>query len=133
MVLFVGDLVHFSIINSLEFCIGSPAEQKRRRGIGRQLMRNGAKGLIPDEIRCRTYKTPFCPGFENSFERSRGALLSEFERFGANSTVATYMDLQMLRAVCGSTEALSAAAGQSKHVRLYILRSYYCAKFLETL
>jgi asparagine synthase (glutamine-hydrolysing) len=43
----------------VELCLALPAEQKRRRGVGRWVLREALRGLAPDEVRLRLDKTEF--------------------------------------------------------------------------
>ena len=43
----------------VELCLGFPAEQKRKRGVGRWVLREALRGVIPEPVRRRADKTAF--------------------------------------------------------------------------
>lgn len=73
----------------VEFCLALPAEQKRRDGWGRLVLRNAMGGILPPGIQWRRDKSRLVDAFTLAFRRDlvRGAKLPEL------AVVGEYMDL----------------------------------------
>lgn len=84
----------------VEFCLALPPEQKIRRGWTRRVMRQGLRGILPEEVRRRRGKSNLGPNFEHTllaFERDR----LEAVAAGGCKAIEEYVDMAALRSAYG--------------------------------
>lgn len=61
----------------VQFCYALPADQKRRGGLGRSILRRSLTGMLPDEVRLRTTKTEFTGAILHGLMQNDKAVLDE--------------------------------------------------------
>lgn len=77
----------------LEFTLAVDGRFKHRKGESRRLIRLGSRGLIPDAVRNRTSKAPFCPDYHLRYARQKEQARRVLSEMAATSWLASLVDL----------------------------------------
>lgn len=80
----------------VEFCLSLPSRVKRKRGVGRQILRSGLASLLPDPVRARTDKTGFRPSVTHALAHSALEVQSVVREM--EEVLAPYVDVEVARA-----------------------------------
>lgn len=83
----------------LEFALAVDGRFKQRNGESRCLIRSGAKGLIPDAVRTRTSKAPFCPDYHLRYARQKDQARLIFKEMAAVSSLEQMVDFKRVFSV----------------------------------
>ncbi|MCH5377479.1 MAG: asparagine synthase-related protein, partial [Planctomycetes bacterium] len=76
----------------MEFSLAVDGRFKRLDGQSRRLIRLGTKGLIPDEVRKRTSKAPFCPDYHLRYSRQKDRARELFRGMASAPGIAQIID-----------------------------------------
>ncbi|WP_263784465.1 asparagine synthase (glutamine-hydrolyzing) [Salinibacter grassmerensis] len=108
----------------VDFCLSLPSEVKRKRGVGRQILRSGVGSVLPEQVRTRTDKAEFQPSVVQSLTRSALDVQTVIE--GMEDSFAPYMDVEVVRSTVDRfTQAPSAARSVDLVSILQVLRLGY--------
>ncbi len=83
----------------VEFCLSLPPRVKRRRGVGRQILRSGLSPLLPDRIRTRTKKTEFRRGVVYALTHSSSDVRTAVTEM--SDALAPYLDMDTVHSTVG--------------------------------
>ncbi|WP_263808721.1 asparagine synthase (glutamine-hydrolyzing) [Salinibacter sp.] len=79
----------------VEFCLSLPADVKRKHGVGRQILRSGLTGVLPDRVRARTDKSEFRPSVVYGLTNSALDVQTVIEEM--EDALAPYVDVDVAR------------------------------------
>ena len=83
-------------VRLVEFYLGIPSRLKFADGMGRQVMRRAAAGLIPDTIRQRITKGPFDPNMLRAMLDCLGSITETLRHAAEDEDVASYVDVKKI-------------------------------------
>lgn len=80
----------------IEFCLSVPNEWRYRHGYRRNIIRDGMRGMMPDELRFRISKEPFSPDFHLRYHRQIGRALDYINSIKDQALIHDVIDIPRL-------------------------------------
>ena len=116
----------------IEFCLAVPNEYRFKNGYERNIIRQGMKGVIPDELRFRTCKAPNLPNRHDRYNRQIGIAQEFVAKHRHHPLLNEVIDMPRLEQYLNSGEMKSSKANTvDDYIKLMIIpQTIYLASFL---
>jgi asparagine synthase (glutamine-hydrolysing) len=104
----------------LEFGLAIDGRYKYNAGQSRFLIRSASRGFVPEAIRTRTSKAPFCPDYHLRYSRQKDLALRQLKAMANSSGLKPYVDFERV---------FSAIQKEPRYVRENPMAPDYDAQF----